>query len=60
MAEKPATLRTAVLLDKKRPRSHECPLDYCGFEIADEFVVGYGMDYQGRFRNLPCIGILKP
>jgi hypoxanthine phosphoribosyltransferase len=60
LAEKPATLKTAVLLDKKRPRSHDCPLDYCGFEIADEFVVGYGMDYQGRFRNLPCIGILKP
>jgi len=60
IAEAPATLRTAVLLDKKRPRSHNCPLDYCGFEIADEFVVGYGMDYQGRFRNLPCIGILKP
>ncbi len=60
LAEKPASLRTAVLLDKKRPRSHDCPLDYCGFEIADEFVVGYGMDYQGRFRNLPCIGILKP
>lgn len=60
LAEKPASLRTAVLLDKKRPRQHHCPLDYCGFEIADEFVVGYGMDYQGRFRNLPCIGILKP
>ncbi|MEQ1747817.1 MAG: hypoxanthine phosphoribosyltransferase [Prosthecobacter sp.] len=60
LIEKPASLRTAVLLDKKRPRSHDCPLDYCGFEIADEFVVGYGMDYQGRFRNLPCIGILKP
>ncbi len=60
LTEKPASLRTAVLLDKKRPRSHDCPLDYCGFEIADEFVVGYGMDYQGRFRNLPCIGILKP
>lgn len=58
--EKPATLKTAVLLDKKRPRAEQCPLDYCGFEIADEFVVGYGMDYQGRFRNLPCIGILKP
>ncbi len=60
LLEKPASLRTAVLLDKKRPRSHACPLDYCGFEIADEFVVGYGMDYHGRFRNLPCIGILKP
>lgn len=59
LQEQPASLRTAVLLDKKRPRSHEVTLDYCGFEIADEFVVGYGMDYQGRFRNLPCIGILK-
>ncbi len=58
--EQPATLRTAVLLDKKRPRTQVTTLDYCGFEIADEFVVGYGMDYQGRFRNLPCIGILKP
>jgi len=58
--EQPATLRTAVLLDKKRPREHNIALDYCGFEIEDEFVVGYGMDYQGRFRNLPCIGILKP
>lgn len=58
--EKPASLKTGVLLDKKRPRDHTVPLDYCGFEIGDDFVVGYGMDYQGRFRNLPCIGILKP
>ena len=58
--EKPASLKTGVLLDKKRPRDHPVPLDYCGFEIGDDFVVGYGMDYQGRFRNLPCIGILKP
>lgn len=60
LEEKPTSLRTAVLLDKKRPREHDVPLDYCGFEIEDEFVVGYGMDYQGRFRNIPCIGILKP
>ncbi len=60
LLEQPATLRTAVLLSKNRPRIHEVPLDYCGFKIEDEFVVGYGMDYQGRFRNLPCIGILKP
>ncbi len=60
LGESPATLRTAVLLDKKRPREHNVSLNYCGFEIEDEFVVGYGMDYQGRFRNLPCIGILKP
>lgn len=59
LAERPASLGTGVLLAKKRPRTAEVPLDYCGFEIEDEFVVGYGMDYQGRFRNLPCIGILK-
>lgn len=59
LAERPASLRTGVLLSKNRPRTIEVPLDYCGFEIADEFVVGYGMDFQGRFRNLPCIGILK-
>lgn len=58
--EAPASLRTGVLLRKNRPRAQECPVDYCGFEIEDEFVVGYGMDYQGRFRNLPCIGILRP
>jgi hypoxanthine phosphoribosyltransferase len=33
--------------------------EYVGFEIEDEFVVGYGMDFDGRFRNLPCIGVLK-
>ncbi len=59
-AESPGSLRKGVLLSKKRPRASECAIDYCGFEIEDEFVVGYGMDYQGRFRNLPCIGILKP
>lgn len=59
-AESPASLRTGVLLSKKRPRTSAWAIDYCGFEIEDEFVVGYGMDYQGRFRNLPCIGILKP
>lgn len=60
LKEGPASLRIGVLLNKKRPREREVPVDYCGFEIEDEFVVGYGMDYQGRFRNLPCIGILKP
>lgn len=58
--EAPASLRTGVLLRKNRSRTQENTVDYCGFEIEDEFVVGYGMDYQGRFRNLPCIGILRP
>jgi len=56
----PALLKTAVLLRKERVREREVVADYVGFDIADEFVVGYGMDYQGHYRNLPCIGILNP
>ena len=55
----PESLRVAVLLDKNHPRVLEVPVDYVGFKIADEFVVGYGMDYKGHYRNLPCIGILS-
>jgi hypoxanthine phosphoribosyltransferase len=57
---RPQSLRTAVLLNKQRPRERDATAEYVGFEIPDEFVVGYGMDYQGHYRNLPCIGILKP
>lgn len=60
LAQQPASLRTYVLLSKRRERLREVPLNDAGFEIEDEFVVGYGMDYQGRFRNLPCIGVLNP
>jgi len=60
LAQQPASLRTCVLLSKRRQRLREVALDDAGFEIDDEFVVGYGMDYMGRFRNLPCIGILNP
>lgn len=59
-AEGVATLQTGVLLKKRREHTREVSVNFVGFEIEDEFVVGYGMDYQGRFRNLPCIGILKP
>jgi hypoxanthine phosphoribosyltransferase len=55
----PRWLRCGVLLSKKRDRVREVAAEYVGFEIEDEFVVGYGMDYDGRFRNLPCIGVLK-
>jgi hypoxanthine phosphoribosyltransferase len=54
-----AEVKTAILLKKRRHHDRDVTVDYVGFEIEDEFVVGYGMDYQGRFRNLPCIGILK-
>ena len=55
----PASIRIAVLLEKRRPREVPITADYVGFEIGDEFVVGYGLDFQGHFRNLPCIGILR-
>lgn len=56
----PVSLRTAVLLHKRRPQAREVMVDYVGFEIEDEFVVGYGMDYLGYYRHLPCIGVLNP
>jgi hypoxanthine phosphoribosyltransferase len=56
---KPASVRICVLLQKRKPRSEEMEADYVGFEIGDEFVVGYGLDYQERYRNLPFIGVLK-
>lgn len=55
----PASVRICVLLDKKAPRVEELRADYVAFEIADEFVVGYGLDYRGRYRNLPFVGTLK-
>jgi hypoxanthine phosphoribosyltransferase len=56
---KPASLKTCVLLDKKACRSVEFEADFVGFEIPDEFVVGYGLDFAERYRQLPCIGVLK-
>jgi hypoxanthine phosphoribosyltransferase len=55
----PESIRICVLLDKKAVRAETIDPDYVGFEIGDEFVVGYGLDYQGRYRNLPLIGTLK-
>lgn len=57
---KPASLRTCVLLDKKTTRSVDFEADFVGFQVPDEFVVGYGLDYAERYRQLPCIGVLKP
>ncbi|MBI2910213.1 MAG: hypoxanthine phosphoribosyltransferase [Chloroflexi bacterium] len=59
-ARKPASLKVCALLDKRVRRLVDVPLDYIGFEIPDEFVVGYGLDYREQYRNLPFIGILKP
>ena len=55
----PLSVRICVLLEKKRTRTRAVDPDYVGFEIADEFVVGYGLDYMERYRNLPCIGVLR-
>lgn len=55
----PLSLRICVLLRKDAPREEELDADYVGFEIPDEFVVGYGLDYQERYRNLPFIGVLR-
>lgn len=57
-ARKPASLRTCVLLDKPSRRTVPFQADYVGFTIPDHFVVGYGLDYAERFRNLPFVGVL--
>jgi len=59
-AHNPASLRVCALLDKRARRLIDVPLDYVGFKVPDEFVVGYGLDYKGEYRNLPFIGILHP
>lgn len=55
----PASLKTCVLLDKPERRVVDFTPDYLGFEIPDEFVIGYGLDYAEKYRNLPYIGVLK-
>jgi hypoxanthine phosphoribosyltransferase len=55
LARNPASLRVVTLLDKAARRRVHVPLDYVGFSVPDEFVVGYGLDYAQRFRNLPYI-----
>jgi len=57
---RPASLRACVLLNKYERRKVPVPLDYVGFDIPDKFVVGYGLDYDEKYRNLPFIGVLKP
>lgn len=52
-------VRTCVLLTKDKERAAEVEADYSAFEIGDEFVVGYGLDYDGKYRNLPYVGVLK-
>ena len=56
---KPASLRIATLLSKPARRRVEVEIDYLGFTIEDRFVVGYGLDYAGKYRNLPYIGVIE-
>jgi hypoxanthine phosphoribosyltransferase len=56
---KPRSLRICVLLNKRKPRVLNVVPDYIGFDIDDEFVVGYGLDFMDRYRNLPYIGVLR-
>ena len=60
LARKPASLEICALLSKPSRRSAELEVKYLGFEVPDEFVVGYGLDYAGAYRNLPDICVLKP
>ncbi len=59
LARNPASLKVCTFLDKKARRKVDLHLDYVGFVIPDEYVVGYGLDYENKFRNLPYIAIFK-
>ena len=59
-ARKPASIRICTLMDKPERRSKPIKADYVGFTIPDAFIVGYGLDYAEKYRNLPYVGVLKP
>ncbi len=59
-ARDPQSLKICTLLDKPERRTVDVKIDYLGFRIPDKFVVGYGLDYNERYRNLPYIAVLKP
>ncbi|MGN0438417.1 MAG: hypoxanthine phosphoribosyltransferase [Lachnospiraceae bacterium] len=59
LARNPASLKIVTLLDKPERRVTDIETDWCGFEISDKFVVGYGLDYAQKYRNLQYIGVLK-
>ncbi len=59
-ARNPASIRICTLLDKPERREADVRADYSGFPVPDEFVVGYGLDYAQKYRNVPYIGVLKP
>lgn len=58
IAKEPNSLKICVLLDKKERRKKDIKVDYIGFEIEDKFVIGYGLDYKDKYRNLPYVGYM--
>ena len=58
-ARKPESIALCTLLDKPERRTHQVKVDYTGFQVPDEFVVGYGLDYAQKYRNLPYIGVVQ-
>lgn len=60
MSRKPKSLKICTLLDKPYSRRADVKTDYHGFDIPDKFVVGYGLDFAEKYRNLPFVGVLKP
>ncbi|MGQ9603255.1 MAG: hypoxanthine phosphoribosyltransferase [bacterium] len=60
LARHPNSLKICTLLDKRSRRRIHVPIDYVGFEIPDVFVIGYGLDYGEKYRNLPYIAVLEP
>ncbi|MCF7974318.1 MAG: hypoxanthine phosphoribosyltransferase [Phycisphaerae bacterium] len=59
-AQNPAHVKTCVMFEKACEHIHDVPLDFVGLPVPDDFVVGYGLDYQDRYRELHCVGTLKP
>ncbi|MPN06859.1 Hypoxanthine-guanine phosphoribosyltransferase [bioreactor metagenome] len=59
-SRKPASIKICTLLNKPERRKADVDISYNGFIVPDEFVVGYGLDYAEKYRNLPFIGVLKP
>lgn len=59
LGRNPASLKIVALLDKPDCRTEEIEIDYCGFEIPNKYVVGYGLDYMQNYRNLPYIGVIE-
>lgn len=60
IVKSPKTIKLCTLLDKPERKTSKVEVDYVGFSVPDEFVVGYGLDYDEKYRNLPFIGVLKP